>query len=131
MPIMVTRADGASATMPTGEECSPSGSAETESSARPDWPPGLSPRCSTGGAAASRLPSAVRAVDGNAAGELLHDEITAAFEVLAVAGEPEARVGRLDPELVDELLDVGGRAAHATGHRGEDEPRARKPHVRE
>jgi hypothetical protein len=66
----------------------------------------------TGRASQSRRsPSAgarpMRGVHADALGELLDDEVATALEMLAIAREPEARVGRLDPKLLDELLGVG------------------------
>ena len=59
-------------------------------------------RCSPGAGARP-----MRGVYGDALGELLDDEVAAAFEMFAIAREPQARVGRLDPKLLDELLGVG------------------------
>src|SRR3954469_17838798 len=54
-----------------------------------------------------------------------------ALEVLAVAGKAQPRLARLDPQLVDRLLQVGGRAEQAAAQRGEDETRPREAHVGE
>jgi hypothetical protein len=50
----------------------------------------------------------VRGVDLEALRALLDHEVAVALEVLAVAREPQPRLRRLHPELVDELLGVGG-----------------------
>src|SRR5215218_6845924 len=53
------------------------------------------------------ISDSMRGVDREALLALLHDERPVAVEVLAVPREPQARVRRLHPERVDELLGVG------------------------